>query len=252
MTEAQRRPLMEGSIYEVAHGQKVQVLEYVNKSKVRVRILGDIEAEVWISKKQIINKTFRSPLIPFSHNVGYIGVGTFSSRVNSTETVEYKRWADMISRCYDPYKLLKHPSYIDVTVSSEWHNFQNFAEWYTSRSQYKFGWQIDKDLLSAEGHKIYSKDTCTLLPAEINGAMIVERVNKTGDMPVGVRISGNRYTAQLKAGTPCQVGLGTFDTPEEAFAVYKSAKESYVRSLADKYKELLDRHAYESLKDWTI
>ena len=49
-----------------------------------------------------------------------------------------------------------------------------------------------------------------------------------------------------------QVRLGTFDTIEEAFLAYKKARESQIKTLADKYKDLIDPHVYEALYNYKI
>ena len=84
----------------------------------------------------------------------------------------YSRWGSMLERCYSKNKMLRHPSYKDVTVCEEWLNFQNFAEWYENTfpkhiKDIKF--HLDKDLLQ-QGieDKIYSPNTCIWLPQKIN------------------------------------------------------------------------------------
>ena len=83
----------------------------------------------------------------------------------------------MFVRCYDNKYQLRQPTYIGCSVSDEFCNFQNFAEWY---SHYKYECQypleIDKDLLY-EGNKIYSPKTCCLLPKEINATLNSKRHN---------------------------------------------------------------------------
>ena len=46
--------------------------------------------------------------------------------------------------------------------------------------------------------------------------------------------------------------LGYFDTEQEAFETYKTFKESYIKQLADEYKDQLDVRVYASLLSYTV
>jgi hypothetical protein len=54
-------------------------------------------------------------------------------------------------------------------VCNEWHNFQNFAEWfcknYCDASMDK--WQLDKDII-VPGNRVYSPETCCFVPNAVN------------------------------------------------------------------------------------
>ena len=45
---------------------------------------------------------------------------------------------------------------------------------------------------------------------------------------------------------------GFFDTELEAFNVYKTAKESYLKEQAEKYKSQIDPRAYNALMNYTV
>ena len=46
--------------------------------------------------------------------------------------------------------------------------------------------------------------------------------------------------------------LGTFNTLEEAFYVYKREKEKYIKEVADKWKDHIDIRVYEALMNYEI
>ena len=46
--------------------------------------------------------------------------------------------------------------------------------------------------------------------------------------------------------------LGYFDTPEEAFYVYKTNKEVYIKEMANKWKDQIDHRTHEALMNWEI
>jgi hypothetical protein len=75
----------------------------------------------------------------------------------------------MLERCYSG----RYPSYKDVEVCREWHDYQNFAKWYHEQAFDRAGkYQLDKDLLG--NSKIYSPETCCLLKDNINQLLSTE------------------------------------------------------------------------------
>lgn len=76
----------------------------------------------------------------------------------------------MLRRCYDKEFQLKNKSYQGCTVCEEWHNFQNFAEWFYQN--YFDGACLDKDLLCC-GNKTYSPDKCCLITRSLNSFLVV-------------------------------------------------------------------------------
>ena len=74
-----------------------------------------------------------------------------------------------------------------------------------------------------------------------------------GANPVGVYYekSRNKFQAYIRKNGK-RVHLGRYNTVEEAFYTYKTAKESYIKELADKWKEQIDIRVYNALMIWTI
>ena len=46
--------------------------------------------------------------------------------------------------------------------------------------------------------------------------------------------------------------IGYFENQEEAFQAYKQAKETYVKSLAEKWKGFLNERAYYALNNFVV
>ena len=85
--------------------------------------------------------------------------------------------------------------------------------------------------------KVYSSQTCCLVPERLN--TIISSLNvkreKHSDLPSAVYRSDSkieRYCSYIQYSRYERVCLGTFDTPMEAFEVYKKAKESQIKQLA--------------------
>lgn len=60
-----------------------------------------------------------------------------------------------------------------------------------------------------------------------------------------------RYKVML-AASGVNKHLGYFSTPEEAFLVYKQAKEFNIKLIAEQYKDAIDVRVYDALKNWEV
>lgn len=49
-----------------------------------------------------------------------------------------------------------------------------------------------------------------------------------------------------------KVREGSYETPEEAFDVYKTAKEKYIKDLADSYKAKIPEKLYRAMYNYKI
>ena len=159
-------------------------------------------------------------------NVGYIGQGR-SANKNKKETVEYATWRAMIKRAYDRKTHERQPTYKDVTVCDEWHNYQVFAEWFDEN--YIDGYELDKDLLG-NGDKIYSPNTCCFIPARVNSFISNKlSTNTSGHIGAVLHKRDNIWESQIRVyneeeNKSERKYLGRFSTAEEASEAYKSAR----------------------------
>lgn len=183
--------------------------------------------------------------------VGYNSGGAHIAREGGRNTHAYTIWCCMLNRCYSAEYHARSPTYKDCTVCDDWHNFQNFAEWYMGNEFYGFEYDLDKDLL-IQGNKIYSPDTCCLVPKELN-TLLNSCSNARGEHPRGVYFNKarGRYLARFSAGGVSQ-HLGYFYCPQRAYRYYVRAKEAYVKEVANKYRKSIDPRIYEILMTWTV
>ena len=184
---------------------------------------------------------------PTVQGVGYLGIGKFKSRdsVTQKQTLEYKTWIDMLKRCYNKDYQESKPTYKGCTVCLEWHNFQNFAEWYTSQEHYSKGYQLDKDWL-VEGNKIYSPSTCVLAPKTIN-SLIVDNAAKRGKYPMGVVYNKKNRNFNAQININKTVKLGVFQTAEEASKAYQKAKKNRIKEVALEWQDLIDERLFNAM-----
>jgi len=172
--------------------------------------------------------------------------------VDGKDIKEYKLWSGMLERCFCEKYKQKRPTYKDVTCSKEWLSMTNFIEDVSQMRGYGLsGWALDKDILQ-KGNKLYSKDTCCFVPAEVN-QILVKSDKSRGEYPVGVSFDKARgkFMAYLRINGKVKF-LGRFNTPEEAFFAYKLAKEAQIKAVADKWKYLLDERVFQALLDYEV
>lgn len=187
----------------------------------------------------------RNPFHKSVYNIGYIGQGKYNTSYKKC----YKSWQRVVERGYSVKWKEKYPSYKDVTVDECWHNFQNFAEWF--EKNYTEGFELDKDIL-VKGNKHYSPKTCCFVPSELNKCF-TKREAKRGKYPIGVSFHKKlkRFITSLNRNGDI-ILLGYYDTPEEAFEVYKFAKESWVKELANKWQEDITEKCYQALINYKV
>jgi len=173
-------------------------------------------------------------------------------KVGGKRIREYKLWASMLQRCFDEKFKQKYPTYEGVTCSKEWLSMTNFIEDVSQMKGFGLsGWALDKDILQ-KGNKLYSKDTCCFVPQEVN-MLLVKCDNSRGEYPVGVCF--DKYAGKFKAGLRINgkaKHLGLFTTPEEAFQVYKLAKEAQIKVVAHKWKHILDERVFQALMTYEV
>jgi len=165
-SETKSRLISIGDRYNTASGI-IEVLRYIDSKNVKIRFL-DTNAETVTTASNARTGNVRDKLKPSVRGVGFIGYGKHSSKLNGARTDMYIAWKNMINRCYDEYTHKRQPTYIGCTVCNEWHNFQNFAEWYLDNHPNDgIKYQLDKDI-KTKGNKIYSPETCTFVTQLMN------------------------------------------------------------------------------------
>ena len=230
-----------GEKFTTKQGYTIEIVEYINSKNIKVRFE---KGHVLVVRMHDIKRGFiMNPLHPMTYGVGYLGIGEYKTKVNNVSTPYYRLWNKVLERCYSERYQIKNPTYKNCTISEEWYNFQNFAKWY--EENYIEGFELDKDIL-VKGNKIYSPETCCFVPKRIN-QLFIKPSNKRNGLPIGVCRVGNKFHAYIS-----EKYLGTFDTPEEAFEVYKTAKESYIKEVAEKWKGKITENVYKILINYTI
>ena len=166
-------------------------------------------------------------------------------------------WKRMLSRCYNEKHLCEKPTYKGCEVSENFKDFLYFKDWcnkqvgFNSKDENDRSFALDKDIL-IRGNKVYSEDTCCFVPADINN-LVIKADSIRGKYMIGV--SYNKMKGKFESYINVfgsKRHLGTFNTELEAFYAYKEAKETYVKEVAEKYKDQIDPRVYEVLMKYQV
>lgn len=245
-----------GEVNKNRFGTEMVLVEYTKHIDIVVEFQDKFKLRKKTRYSHFKEGNVRNPYDKEVFGVAYIGEGKYSSRENGKKTKAYTTWVNMIRRCYDPYTINKSRgmSYKDVTVCKEWHNFQNFAEWFENNYYEIPGEKIclDKDIL-VKGNKVYSPDTCIFAPESINGMFVYNKPQNKRE-PIGVHKEKYYGTYKVNYAVPGSKNgerkykyVGSFRNVNDAFASYKKAKEDEIKRIADKYKEYIPEKLYNAL-----
>lgn len=247
------RKLLLGKEFETNSWGKCVVIGYNNNLDVLVEFI-DYPYIVRCRLGCLRQGRVKNPYYPTYHGKGFLGEGKYNIEDDKDA---YSLWRSMILRAYGERYHKLRPTYRDVEVCNAWLNFQNFTEWFYSqkfsRAVDEVGnfYALDKDIL-VKGSKLYSPDTCSFVPRDVN-ALLVKRDKKRGDLPIGVRYNktGKRFCVGLSYFGK-SITLGIYDSLESAFNVYKNAKESYIKEVAEYWKDRIDERVYQALLKYEV
>lgn len=172
----------------------------------------------------------------------------------------YQIYNSIRSRCKNTrkHKESLERCYNEAFMCQEWvDNPKNFVKWYLSHyySVENESMAVDKDLFG-NGSKIYSPDTCCILPQGLNTLLTnckkPYKVGQTPDntLPLGVMYNSKtgKYRSKIIfTGTEKAIFLSEYDTKEEAFNEYKKMKQADICIVAAKYKNVIPEYIYKAL-----
>lgn len=216
-------------------GCLMKIIEYNKYDDIIVEFQDEYCACIHTSCRHFKDGDVRNPYYPQVYNIGITG-NKYPARTNGKDTKEYKTWTDVLKRCFDKKEKQRYPTYKKVTCCDEWLLFEKFYEWLHKQPNFDrwlIGgrWAIDKDIL-IKGNKIYSPDTCCLVPENVN-ALFNKHDAKRGKYPIGVNKVQNGFQARcmnpLLNKREC---IGIYPTPEKAFYAYKQYKEKLIKQVA--------------------
>lgn len=238
-------------------GCLMKIIEYNNSSDIVVEFQDEYSYQKRTQYCNFKTGSIKNPYGKSAFGVGMIGV-KYPSKINNKTQKEYNIWVHILQRCFSEKEKERLPQYKDVTCCNEWLLFENFYEWLHKQDNFDKWyngdrWAVDKDII-VKGNKLYSPEMCCLVPQNVN-CLLLRRDSLRGDLPIGVKRKGDKF--QAYCGNPFtkrQEYLGDYDTPEEAFYVYKERREYYIKQVAEiEYNNgNIIKPCYESLVNYSI
>lgn len=225
-------------------GRWMTIVEYRNATDITVRF--DSGYEVVTEYSHFKLGQVKDLLEPVVCGVGYLGGKKYTKAKN--ERI-YSVWHHMLLRCYSDKDPRRNRAYKDCEVCDEWKNFQNFAQWYIDNYYEVPGQEmnVDKDLFRSDT-KIYSPETCCILPDSINSMLVfgMRRKKKSSDFFGIILDSTNKtYGAYYFDGEVRRKKM--FKTEEEAVAWYAVHRAKRIREKAKTMKQYMPTKIYDAL-----
>ena len=190
-----------GKVFPSTYDGDMEVLEVLEGGKCIVKFLksGSVKHTHLSSiRKSEVRDTESRPV----YKVGVMDVKNYIKR-GQPNPKDYDVWNNMLQRCYNENTREQLKAYEGVEVAEDFKIFSKFKEWYNKQiGVNNKDWHLDKDLLSKGKEKVYSDETCVLLPPEIN-TLITNNKSVRGDLPVGVtwNCTKTRYRARVQKTT---------------------------------------------------
>ena len=227
------------------------ILKYNGSKDVEIQFINTGYRKV-AEMKEVRSGEIKDPYLPSVYGVGVLGT-KYQPTINGVKTKEYDLWQSMLQRCYSNTYKKKRPTYEGCEVSDNFKSYEYFYEW--CHKQIGFGnesWHLDKDLL-IKGNKVYSEDSCIFIPQEIN-SLLVKCTASRGKYLIGVcwHKTNKAFISRVNKNKGKREHLGLFNTEIEAFNAYKTAKESFIKEQAEKWKSKIDERAYQALINYTV
>lgn len=248
----------EGSILKSKDCGDFKVLKCTNSLNILIEFV-DTGFRKICQTKEIKTGSILDRSLPSVSGVGILGdkypTIYYNSDGKKINLKHYEAWSGMLKRCYNQNHQERHPTYKGCTTSDNFKSYTYFYEWCERQIGFDYyDWCLDKDIL-VKGNKVYSEDVCVFVPNEIN--CLFTKTNKSrGKYPIGVHYdkSKKKFICQINRNNikGCQDYLGAYDCPNEAFLVYKEAKEVFIKQVAEKWKERIDKRVYQALLNYKV
>lgn len=237
-------------------GCLMKIIDYENKRNIMVEFYEPKRTTVQTQYANFDRGTIKNPYYPDVFGVGCLGQ-KYPATINKKATKEYSAWKRMIERCYDSNCKKRHPTYKEVSCCAEWLCYENFYEWIIKQDNYKEWlenerWCLDKDIL-VKGNKIYSPETCCLVPTYIN-VLLIHPNKESSSLPIGVYYKKDHDKFGVSCSSKEEKVNEYFNNPIDAFYAYKRTKEKYIQKMAKHSysKGEITKKCYEALMSYQV
>lgn len=233
-------------------GCLMKIVEYTNTSNMIIEFQDEYRYRVKTNISNFLTGKINNLFFKSYYNVGYLG--DYKGKGNICSRKAFSVWRSMMERCYsESSKKYKTYGLNGVIVCNNWHCYTNFEDWYDSH-YYEIDNEImciDKDIIS--NNKIYSPETCIIIPEKINEMFVgIHKIYKN-DLPNGISLTkNNKYRTRIKENKK-EIFLGIFDNVNNAILAYKKEKLRYMISVIESYEGKIPKNIYNLiLSSWYL
>ena len=242
-----------GEIRNNNFGTPMKIIEYNSSQDITVEFQDEYKYKRKTIYINFVNGNILNPYDPTILGIGRLG----GIKLQTKYPHCYSIWEMILRRTNGDQDRKDFRKYLDCTMQESWKIFSNFLEWYLNQPNLKAlmkhhkRYAIDKDILF-RGNKIYDEKHCTLVPQRVNNLFLNRKVCR-GDTPLGVQRKGDSFLANCSKNGK-KHSLGSYKTIEEAFEVYKTFKENYIKEVANEEYEkgTITQDCYNALTNYEI
>lgn len=144
----------------------------------------------------------------------------------------YRRWMNMLKRCYCDKEKINNPTYSGITCTEEWLLASRFKSW-MEQQDWK-GKELDKDII-VYGNKLYSPEACAFVLQSTN-TFVVDRAAARGEFKIGVCWDKERSKFMAKCKNPFSgktMFLGRYSNELDAHEAWRKQKHEFAQLVAE-------------------
>mgnify|MGYP003195460825 CR=1 FL=1 len=236
----------------------MKIINYNNANDIIVEFQDEYKGNVHTSYTNFSKGLVKNPYSPSVCGVGINGT-KYPMCIDGVPIKEYRIWIHMIERCFGKKRKKSNHTYQNVICCDEWLLYENFYEWLHRQENFNKwlnneNWDIDKDIL-IKGNKIYSPDTCVLVPHNVN-CLFLKCKKSRNTLPIGVEeVKGKFYSyCNNPFDNEIKKHLGIFETKTKAFYAYKNYKENLIKQVANNeyQKGNITQKCYQAMIDYKV
>lgn len=234
-----------GEINVNKYGSEYKIIEYKNARNILVQFdNGYVKRSAY---KEFKNGSIKSPFCKSVCGIGYIGIGDYKVSINCKLTDCYNCWNSMLRRVTGR----DSTCYKGCSVCEEWLCYQNFAKWW-HENYYDCGekLELDKDI-KVVNNKIYSPDTCLLVPHSIN-SLFCKSTKSRGKYPLGISRYKNLYVATVSNKRESCLITKAFKDFNKAREFYFFEKKKIINKICDEYADKIPKEILRYVKIYKI
>lgn len=149
----------------------------------------------------------------------------------------------------------RFPAYFGA--ENHFKDYQFFVEWHREQIGYGRGYDLDSDILK-QNKKIYSENTCLLVPQQLNRFLQTYNKPKNDNLPQGITVVRNKYRACCKVvnevtGKQVNVLDKYFDKLDDAVCAYDQTKTECAKVWVERLESgefTVDQRVIDYMKNW--